>query len=253
MSERNKNNSIIFLTTLSVYLGLVLVGATPQVLAQNGLSNFSQVKRDNKFICPNNGLVGDEIGKEINPFEYAFAERLIELIKSTDERIRIVREIEQKTVTLPLFFKQTEFAPYFKKTGKLEEDGWKNESSDWTSAAHAGQIAELHSLFLNPLCDCSEPSKQKIVLNSSNLKIDNDWLNSEFTIKKASKQRADQLAESLGQVFDLRTSSSTNQAVKEVYKKTQIRSENNQVFIVTRLPRGSLDELLKQDAKAESK
>ena len=32
----------------------------------------------------------------------------------------------------------------------------------------------------------------------------------------------------------------------------QVQSENNQVFIVTRLPRGSLDELLK-NAKAESK
>ena len=34
MSNKNKHNSIVFLTTLSVYLGLVLVGATPQVLAQ---------------------------------------------------------------------------------------------------------------------------------------------------------------------------------------------------------------------------
>ena len=42
MSQRNKNNSIIFLTTLSVYLGLVLVGgAMSPVLAQAALTrNF---------------------------------------------------------------------------------------------------------------------------------------------------------------------------------------------------------------------
>jgi hypothetical protein len=38
-----------------------------------------------------------------------------------------------------------------------------------------------------------------------------------------------------------------------IYQSTEISKENNQVFIITRLPRGSLDELLKQDAKAESK
>ena len=39
---------------------------------------------------------------------------------------------------------------------------------------------------------------------------------------------------------------------KIIYENTKVTSENNQVFIVTRLPRGSLDELLK-NAKAESK
>ena len=34
MTNRKSQNSILFLTTLGVYLGLVLVGATPQVLAQ---------------------------------------------------------------------------------------------------------------------------------------------------------------------------------------------------------------------------
>ena len=32
--SRKSHNSILFLTTLGVYLGLILVGATPQVLAQ---------------------------------------------------------------------------------------------------------------------------------------------------------------------------------------------------------------------------
>jgi hypothetical protein len=244
MSKGKSYNRIVFFTTLSVYLGLVLVGATPQVLAQNGLSNFSQVKRDNKFICPNSGLVADEIGKEINPFEYAFAETLIELIKTTDLRIKIVKEIERKQVNLPFHFKQIEFFPYFDKKGELIDYDWEDKYSDWASAAHAGQISELHSLFLNPLCDCSETLKQKIVLNSSDIRIDNKSLVSELIVNKASKQRADQLAGNLKQLFDSRASLSINQAVKEVYKNTHIRSKNNQVFIVTRLPRGSIDSLL---------
>ncbi len=47
MSQRNKNNSIIFLTTLSVYLGLVLVGgATPSVLAQAALTRNFDVQEE---------------------------------------------------------------------------------------------------------------------------------------------------------------------------------------------------------------
>jgi hypothetical protein len=241
MTNRKNYNSILFLT---VYFGLVLVGGSAQVLAQTDLSNFAQIKRDNKFICPNSGLIEDEIGKEINPFEYGFAERLIELIETTNVRIKIVEEIEKETATLPFFFKQTDFAPYLNRKGKLIDYDWGSDSSEWASAAHAGQISELHRLFLTPLCDCSKPSKQKSILNSSSLKIDNNWLVSEFKVKKVSKYRAEQLASTLKQIFDSRTLTA-NQAINEVYKKTQVYAQNNQVFIVTRLPRASIDSLLK--------
>lgn len=42
MSNKKNHNTIYFLTTLSVYLGLVIVGASPQVLAQAKISESSQ-------------------------------------------------------------------------------------------------------------------------------------------------------------------------------------------------------------------
>ncbi len=42
MSNKRNHNTIYFLTTLSVYLGLVIVGASPQVLAQAEFSQNSQ-------------------------------------------------------------------------------------------------------------------------------------------------------------------------------------------------------------------
>ena len=42
MSDKRNHNTIYFLTTLSVYLGLVFVGASPQVLAQAQASQNSQ-------------------------------------------------------------------------------------------------------------------------------------------------------------------------------------------------------------------
>ena len=44
MTTRKNYNSVIFLTTLSVYLGLVLVGAPAHVLAQAALTSRLEVK-----------------------------------------------------------------------------------------------------------------------------------------------------------------------------------------------------------------
>jgi hypothetical protein len=41
MSNKKNHNTVYFLTTLSVYLGLLVVGASPQVLAQAKLSQNS--------------------------------------------------------------------------------------------------------------------------------------------------------------------------------------------------------------------
>ena len=46
MTTRNKNNSIIFLTTLSVYLGLVLVGGTPSVLTYAALTRNFDIQNE---------------------------------------------------------------------------------------------------------------------------------------------------------------------------------------------------------------
>ncbi len=45
MSNKKNHNTIYFLTTLSVYLGLVIVGASPTVLAQAEFSENSQSQR----------------------------------------------------------------------------------------------------------------------------------------------------------------------------------------------------------------
>lgn len=45
MSNKKNHNTIYFLTTLSVYIGLVIVGASPQILAQAEFSENSQTQR----------------------------------------------------------------------------------------------------------------------------------------------------------------------------------------------------------------
>jgi hypothetical protein len=71
LSNGKNHNSILFLTTLGVYLGLVLVGATPQVLAQAAMTRQFDVKDeievkddldkkpDNPFAEPTEGAYVD--------------------------------------------------------------------------------------------------------------------------------------------------------------------------------------------------
>jgi NCAIR mutase (PurE)-related protein len=75
----------------------------------------------------------------------------------------------------------------------------------------------------------------------------------DLSLKVSFKEsNAELLAQSLSQGFYQVALSAKNTLTKQVYENTKATSKNNQVFIVTRLPRGSLDALLKQDAKAEN-
>lgn len=44
MDKRSREHSLLFLTTLGVYLGLILVGSTPQVLAQAATTRIFDVR-----------------------------------------------------------------------------------------------------------------------------------------------------------------------------------------------------------------
>ena len=49
MTERKHQNSILVLATLGVYLGLVLAGATPQILAQAATTRLFDVKDEIEY------------------------------------------------------------------------------------------------------------------------------------------------------------------------------------------------------------
>ncbi len=64
-----------------------------------------------------------------------------------------------------------------------------------------------------------------------------------------SKLKAEQFADFLNQEISSSAVLSENALTKQIHENTTASSENNQVFIVTRLPRGSLDALLAKDAQ----
>nr|MCU0240754.1 hypothetical protein [Pyrinomonadaceae bacterium] len=86
MSKTKSYNQIIFITTLSVYLGLVLVGASPQVLAQAAITN--------KFELKDQIEQKDDLDKKPDDEINEFLE--IDLDKAISQFIEDVRKVKDK-------------------------------------------------------------------------------------------------------------------------------------------------------------
>lgn len=218
MSERNKNNRIIFLTTLSVYLGLALVGGvhTPSVLAQAARN----------FDVQDEIEVKDDSGKKPEKdFPFLFVQLLNE----------IKRQVESGKISSPI---PTDFivdGNYNSCGGGVGSDISDEDLNAFISDA-------LNRKFLPKLHELAENGKISLKADDANLSLKISF----------AKSNAELFVQFLNQEFYLRALSSENTLTKQVYENTKATSENDQVFIVTRLPRGSLNELVKQSAKAEN-
>ena len=210
MSNRKTYNSIVFLT---VYLGLALVGASPQVLAQNA----KQTVESNKIniLVPGEGYV---FTFDLNPF--------IELNKLVSAE------------TLPI-----------KLSGKLIPAHQK--FTDWEIITVTGnqKITDFlrkeffTAAVLNPP---TLPLPAKELFQSVEIDKDNIILTRNTTFKDSEKASA--FGESFRRIIEyVKTPTSEKAVAGNLYlKNTQVRFVNNQVFIVTRLPRASIDSLLAQ-------
>ncbi len=238
MSNKNKHNSIVFLTTLSVYLGLVLIGAPP-ILSQAALTRNFDIQNEIEF---KDNLDKKPDGEEVEnsskeDFPALFAQFLDEVKKS----------IESGKIALPIQ-KNFRFEAYFNYSEMCNGSGFGSDSS--ADKYLAKIVEDAFRQKIEPrafeLADYPRPSAKNIKLN---LEANNTDLSLKISFGKLN---AEQFAKFLNQEFSSSAVSLENALTKQIYENTRATSENNEVFIVTRLPRGSLDELLK-NAKAESK
>ena len=239
MKNKNKNNSIVFLTTLSVYLGLVLVGGgLSPVLAQAATTrNFNvqdelEVKDDldNK---PNDSEVGDSS-------ERNFPALFIQLLSE------IKNEVESGNFSAPVspnFIINAQYSSGICSSGTIGLDFADQDFGEAVAKIFSEKFDSKIFKILDSNDGKSKSAKVRIEANNSELS-----LNISFA-----KSNAAPFAAFLNREFSLSALSAENFLITQLYENTKSTSENDQVFIVTRLPRGSLDELLKQNAKAENK
>ncbi len=234
MTSRKNHNSIIFLTTLSVYLGLVLVGA-PSVLAQAALTRNFDVQTEIEVKDDLDNKPDDE-KLSANDFPLAFVEFLNE----------IKQAVKNGELTLPL---PTEFGA----------------ARDFIISGIGGGAIAVNA---------SDARLEKIIRDAVNKKFYSkalalaDHKKNEFSVLRVNlladdtdvmlsvsfdKNNAARFAKFLNHKFSADAILAKNKTVKQIYKNTEAAAvgiaADNYISIVTRLPRGSLDALLTESAK----
>ena len=223
MTKGKNYNRIVFLTTLSLYLGLVLVGGTPQVLAYAALTRTFDIQneievKDDLDTKPDN----EEI--EISPkadFPGIFAELLNE----------ISHGVESEKIRLPKSFHYSgEFRQF--------SDG----SGSGTGAEHNNHLDFLVEDAIHQKLQPKALELADYDGDSKSVKISIAGTASELSLNVSfSKSRADHFTEFLNREFSSAAISAENKSLKQVYENTKVTSLNNQIFIVTRLPRAGID------------
>lgn len=229
MSNRRTNNSILFLTTLGVYLGLVLVGgAAPQVFAHGALTRNFELKDEIE--------VTDDLDKKPDD------EQALEIYASALESIFITAS--ELAASLPVLVEQGryDFDTYYGINASGQFSGVSYLGRGVDSGKYTPAIRSLFSAFPQ----ANEPDTKPFRLGFSV-----EPRSFEFTLGFAAgpQGESERLAQSYRALLPTLKERHLSAARRLIYESTQISSSEHQVFIVTRLPRAALDPLLGLRAK----
>jgi hypothetical protein len=242
MSNGKNYNSIVFLTTLSVYLGFVLVGGAvaPSVLAQAATTRNFDIK--------NEIVVEDDLDKKPDDDEIKELQKL-----DLSEPVLSFIDDLKKLASIGKFNLTSEISTQaiFKGSPSTASASYFNKQDRWQSVASVDAIEKIYEATKYWSDYVEEPdSPEKDYHQTISLNFYSNGLELQVTLRKESKDAAAQFAGNLTQVFKVKLDRSKSVPSKQIYENTKAISENNQVFIVTRLPRGSIDSLLaRKDAQ----
>lgn len=247
MTNRKNNNSILFLTTLGVYFGLVLVGAAPQVLAHAAMTrNFEiadeiEVKDDlDKQPDDERSSLSDSIQVYFQDVEY-FLASLRTLNQSGKFDLKLdTFEVAQSTL-LPCVA-GNKVGSYTANRFVLANE-WLRPSLE----SFSKRVTDGYSL-----ADCLPNERfqgQEATDSRFNFKLNRSEFSVEVAVTKQSPQSASQFVDSIGQAYRVFNSKQQETIRKAISENTSFKSRKSQIFVVTRLPRAALDSLIAKDAK----
>ncbi len=234
MSDTKKYNSIVFLTTLSVYLGLVLVGgAGSPVLAQAALTRNFDIQEEIEY--------KDDLDKK--PDDELLVSSILGIVSDLNEFSSqgVLSWDKLNSYQVESFsFCESDNLPSFMGGGTLENQIHRKLDNNIVALARRIFTKET-DLGLGDF-------------HSHNLEFwlsaENKSLNLKFEIKNGSGENASVFADQLTSFLTQISLKSGSTKEKLVAENTKVTFENNQVFIITNLPRASINSLLAdKDAK----
>ncbi len=246
MNNRRSNNSVLFLATLGVYLGLVLAGATPQVLANAAMTRSFDVK-DEIEVNDNLDKKPDDERSPVTASVQNYLED-VEYFLASLGRIRNKGKFDPKKDTFNVA--QNTLLPCVDSNivGRYTPIHFDSTSESSRSALERFSNGMVYGYSLG---DCIANSEFTVTAVDSRFTfaLDGKAFSVNVAVKKQSSQRSLDLIRELGSTVRLYAVSAKTNLRRQIILNTTFRSENDQVFVVTRLPRAGLDSLLASDAK----
>lgn len=237
MNNRKSYNSIFFLT---VYLGLVLVGASPQVLAHAATNSLFDLRneieyKDDLDKKPENDEVEDFLALES---EKAIGEFINELkkLKKSGKRISN-RQIEKSCAHTWVSDDSSGMAsiiasPESSNVSSVLDKLWNH----YEKLLANSRYDNLPSYF--KYLDSKVEFSQKHSFQNRNLDV-------QIHFSHDSVEKAKSFADNLNESFAKEASQAKNKVTKVVYENTKAISSSGYVSVTTNLPRSSIDSLLK--------
>ncbi|MGI8468047.1 MAG: hypothetical protein ACR2N3_06300 [Pyrinomonadaceae bacterium] len=241
MSKSKNYNRIVFLTTLSVYLGLVLVGGTAPVLAHSATTKSFDIKNevevkddlDNKpDDCQEEERVAKEklefLNKSDNVFDdYIYSLKSILALSRKSPFDNLSFEIEN--------FDYDKFDVRIVKPILFPKGFRKQITYNVKSILKSLYVVNYPYIVNYP--------------NNDSVNIDFDFssgnLKTTSFFPTRSNSDALKFSSAYNASLELGRCKSKNQPEYIIYENTKVSLENNQILIVTRLPRAGIDSLLK--------
>ena len=242
-----KNNSILFLTTLGVYLGLMLVGGpAPQVFAHGALTRNFELQDEIE--------ISDDLDNKPD-VEPTLSISIKTYLEDVEYFLNALRRLEHE--------------------GKFDSAGDAFEVTQNTllpcvagnnTGSYTANTFELKNEKLRPslerfsklltdgysLADCLPNSRfegKEVTSSKFTFKLDASALAVQVSVQKGSPEFAKKLSADLGTVLTKFTPAAGELARRKILENTTFKSDKDNLMISTRLPRADLDPLLTSRAK----
>ena len=234
---------MIFLTTLGVYLGLVLAGgASPQVFAHTALTRNFDIRDEIEF--------KDDLDNKPDDERTALPLSVQVYLEDVEQFLSSLQDLSRKggfDLNLDAFeVAQASSLPCTagNSVGSYTAEKFENHNAKLNPALKrlSKQLYYGYSLF-----DCLPSTRfqgKESADSHFDFKLNNSGFSLEVTVKKRSPQSASSLLGPLGQTFRSFKSNASSAIRNRIIDNTTFRSENDQVFVITYMPRASLEELV---------
>lgn len=235
MTNRKNYNSIFFLT---VYLGLVLVGSSPQVLAHAATTRIFDVQNEIEWEEDSD----NPESKEINDFLALEPERAIA------EFIGELKKIRRSGRRISSSYIETKCSHVWGGDNgaaiAIEQERYSNARNalDNLWKSYEKFFAEVKEDNLPSFYKYSEDYKvefsQILTFQKRNLEI-------KIKFSHGSPEQAKSFSEYLNKAFANKALQAKEKIAKTTYENTKAIISDGYITVVTRLPRASIDSLLK--------